>query len=139
MQRSTLNKGSIGSLGVEVSWSREVIRGVNGAVKLRMCGAGLADANGYESAPQSASAQDGMDTNMAAVDGWAEPGTTMGASWGQGQDDDGIEWEPADNAENVEPGSDPRSPPCAQPALVSGLDIPSSAEMLFTLCGCLRW
>ena len=73
-------------------------------MKLCMCCAGLADANGYESAPQSASAQDGVDTKMTSVDGWAEPGTTMG-SWGQGQDDDGIEWEPADNAENVEPGT----------------------------------
>jgi len=72
---------------------------------------GLEDAN--ESAPQSASARDVVDTKMASWDagnGWGQAGTTTGAPWRQDdiQDND-IQWESADNAENVQPGISPLS------------------------------
>lgn len=72
-------------------------------VKVRTCCAGLADADGTESAPQSASALDGADTGGGGWDGWKQPDTSMGLPWGQ-DDEDGIQWEDTDNAENVEPG-----------------------------------
>lgn len=85
-----------------------------------MCRAGLDDANGCDSAHQSASAQDCADTKMASEDGWAGLGTMTGASWGgQGQDDDGLEWEPAVSAASIEPGSNP------SPSL-SALSVPLS-------------
>lgn len=75
---------------------------------MRVCCAGLAGgdgiANGIQSHPQSASNREAADTHMAFWSGWdAAAGINTGASWGQ--DDNDIQWENADNAENVDPGT----------------------------------
>ena len=77
---------------------------------------GLDDGNGAESAERSASAKDDADENMATPmdnvraayswPGWEQqPASVTKACWGPA--DDGVQWENVDDAENVEPGTDP--------------------------------